>query len=562
MGWCNGAAAAAAAGAALCPSKLHAAFLLHTTQPQLSSTCHHVSKAGGGAVLEIEAARKNQSGVRLQQSKRWKTDESGKKIGHAGIENFRNSLDTIQNKTDTAGGNAAAALLLLREDQALGQVMAAQANFMRVFIERAWEADAAASDAVVAAERNGELASSKLDCAQENAQQENGNGVEARQGTELLCVVRALLKKIKRRVLVGDRVLVSGIDWIDRRGMVEDVLDRHSEIAEPPVANVEHLLVLFSLDRPKLDPLALSRFLVEAESTGIPFTLVLNKADLVQPEDIDRWKEKLAEWGYEPLICSVGTLSGIAPIMGLLKDKISVVVGPSGVGKSSLINALRDDGGVDLWHENKAIEHLQSLATEESEEDIEFIIPQEVAEDHEKFEALQVSEVSLRSGKGRHTTRHVSLLRLPGGDGLLADTPGFSQPSLAKVMSATLGELFPEVRAKQEASATGGCSFANCLHVGEPYCAVGSDWDRYPHYLGLLEEVRKREEVEKRVLGTKRESDIRYKMGAAGVKQAEPRLVPKRHRRESRKQVRQSLDEKLWEQTQEQAEVEDMTHEL
>ncbi len=284
MGWCSGAAAAAAAGAALCPSKLHAAFLLHTTQPQLFSTCHHVSKAGGGAVLEIEAARKNQSGVRLQQSKRWKTDESGKKIGHAGIENFRNSLDTIQNKTDTSGGNAAAALLLLREDQALGQVMAAQANFMRVFIERAWEADAAAPDAVVAAERNGELASSELDCAQENAQEENGNGVEARQGTELLCVVRALLKKIKRRVLVGDRVLVSGIDWIDRRGMVEDVLDRYSEIAEPPVANVEHLLVLFSLDRPKLDPLALSRFLVEAESTGIPFTLVLNKADMVQPE--------------------------------------------------------------------------------------------------------------------------------------------------------------------------------------------------------------------------------------------------------------------------------------
>lgn len=95
-------------------------------------------------------------------------------------------------------------------------------------------------------------------------------------------------------------------------------------------------------------------------------------------QDIDRWKEKLAEWGYEPLICSVSTLSGIAPIMGLLKDKISVVVGPSGVGKSSLINALRDDGGVDLWHENKAIEHLQSLATEESEEDVEFIIPQEV----------------------------------------------------------------------------------------------------------------------------------------------------------------------------------------
>jgi hypothetical protein len=78
--------------------------------------------------------------------------------------------------------------------------------------------------------------------------------------------------------------------------------------------------------------------------------------------------------------------------------------------------------------------------------DVELHLFKQVAEDHEKFEALQVSEVSLRSGKGRHTTRHVSLLRLPGGDGLLADTPGFSQPSLAKVMSATLGELFPEVQ--------------------------------------------------------------------------------------------------------------------
>ena len=85
-------------------------------------------------------------------------------------------------------------------------------------------------------------------------------------------------------MLVGDRVLVSGIDWTDRRGMVEDVLDRRSEIAEPPVANVEHLLVIFALDRPKLEPIALSRFLVEAESTGIPFTLILNKADLVQQQ--------------------------------------------------------------------------------------------------------------------------------------------------------------------------------------------------------------------------------------------------------------------------------------
>lgn len=101
---------------------------------------------------------------------------------------------------------------------------------------------------------------------------------------ELLCVVRALLKKIKRRVLVGDKVLVGSIDWVDRRGMIENVYRRSSEILDPPVANVDHLLVLFSLEQPKLDPFALTRFLIEAESTGIPLTLALNKSELVDEE--------------------------------------------------------------------------------------------------------------------------------------------------------------------------------------------------------------------------------------------------------------------------------------
>lgn len=99
-----------------------------------------------------------------------------------------------------------------------------------------------------------------------------------------MCVVRALLKKIKRRVLVGDKVLVGSIDWVDRRGMIENVFQRDSEILDPPVANVDHLVVLFSMDQPKIDPFALTRFLVEAESTGISLTLALNKSELVDEE--------------------------------------------------------------------------------------------------------------------------------------------------------------------------------------------------------------------------------------------------------------------------------------
>jgi len=106
----------------------------------------------------------------------------------------------------------------------------------------------------------------------------------SKNGSGLLCVVRAVLKKIKRRVLVGDKVVVGSIDWVDRRGMIENVFQRSSEILDPPVANVDHLLVLFSLEQPRLDSFVLTRFLIEAESTGIPITLALNKVELVDQE--------------------------------------------------------------------------------------------------------------------------------------------------------------------------------------------------------------------------------------------------------------------------------------
>ena len=103
-------------------------------------------------------------------------------------------------------------------------------------------------------------------------------------GTELLCVVRAVLKKIKRRVLVGDKVVVGSIDWVDSRGMIENVFQRSSVILDPPVANVDRLLVLFSVEEPRLESFVLTRFLIEAESTGIPTTLALNKAELVDQQ--------------------------------------------------------------------------------------------------------------------------------------------------------------------------------------------------------------------------------------------------------------------------------------
>ncbi|KAL8218852.1 hypothetical protein R6Q57_022225 [Mikania cordata] len=377
--------------------------------------------------------------------------------------------------------------LHLSTDQAIGKVASAQANFMRVVVES-------------------EKSSS--------SEEDEGSGVE------LLCVVRNLLKKIKRRVLVGDKVLVGSIDWVDRRGVIENVFERKTEVLDPPVANVDHLLVLFSLDQPKLEEFSLTRFLVEAESTQIPVTLALNKAELVDKETVTSWKSKLHSWGYEPIICSVETKIGLDSLQFDLKDQTSVIVGPSGVGKSSLINALRSNhfgiGAAEVDDRSNSISGSKWL------------------------EDQRVGEVSARSGRGKHTTRHVSLLPLSGG-GYVADTPGFNQPSLLKVTKQSLALCFPEVRKILSNSQPLKCAFSNCLHIGEPGCLVKMEWERYPYYFQLLDEIKIREVFQLRTLGTKREGDVRFKMGDMGIKQAEPRLEPKKHRRQSRKTTKQSL---------------------
>ncbi|KAF9603011.1 hypothetical protein IFM89_033638 [Coptis chinensis] len=376
----------------------------------------------------------------------------------------------------------------LLTNQAIGMVSSAQANYMRVVVEKAAPTENTSSSIV---------------------------------GVELLCVVRAVLKKIKRRVLVGDKVLVSSIDWVDKRGMIENVFERSSEILDPPVANVDHLLVLFSFEQPKVESFSLTRFLVEAESTGIPVTLALNKSELVDEETQVAWKAKLRKWGYQPLFCSVESGVGLDSLAFILREQTSVIVGPSGVGKSSLINALR--GSKHGPEEDNWLSHIEGSKW---------------------FEDQRVGEVSIRSGRGKHTTRHVSLLPLSGG-GFLADTPGFNQPSLMRVTKKSLAQMFPEIRKMLSTNDPAKCSFSDCLHLGEPGCVVKGDWERYAYYLQLLDEIKIREEFQLRTLGTKRESDVRYKVGDMGVKQAEPRLELKKHRRQSRKRINQSVMEEL-----------------
>ncbi|WP_031516190.1 ribosome small subunit-dependent GTPase A [Desulfofalx alkaliphila] len=263
-----------------------------------------------------------------------------------------------------------------------------------------------------------------------------------------ICRLRGKFRYDKQKVLVGDRVRLKPAE--KNTGVVYEVLNRRNELLRPPVANVDQGVITFAVAHPEPNLSLLDRFLVLAESSGVKPVICLNKADLLGEQEPE-WLDLYRRIGYGVFYTSTKYNTGLDELRAELRGKISVFAGPSGVGKSSLLNSIKP--GL----------------------------------------KLKTGEISEKLKRGRHTTRHVELLPINGG--LVVDTPGFSNLNLPEIPAAELMHYFPELAKFQ-----GKCRFTSCTHNMEPQCAIKKavdlgeiDAGRYNNYLQFLNELTERE---------------------------------------------------------------------
>ncbi len=267
------------------------------------------------------------------------------------------------------------------------------------------------------------------------------------------CRLRGRFRKEKQTVLAGDKVRFGILDAEKHKGVVDEILPRTNALIRPAVANVDQALIVLAPADPEPDLWLLDRLLIMIKNENIQPLLCWNKEDLAAPAEVASLKKAYESAGIIQVQTNALTGQGVAELRALLKDRTTVLAGPSGVGKSSLLNQI------------------------------------------EPGLTLKTGETSQKLGRGKHTTRHVEWLPLSSG-GWVADTPGFSQIYLPEnVNRDKLRAFYPEFDQAQH-----DCQFSSCSHIKELRCGVKTaveagliDEGRYQRYITFMDELSQRD---------------------------------------------------------------------
>ena len=263
------------------------------------------------------------------------------------------------------------------------------------------------------------------------------------------CFAKGIFRYKKIKPLVGDNVEIEITSEEESTGNIISILDRKNELIRPAVANIDQALVVFAAKSPMPNLNLLDRFLVMMESQGVDTVICFNKVDLVDENELNNLKNIYVSAGYQVLFTSAKDGYGIDAVQNILKGKTTSLAGPSGVGKSSVVNAITSD------------------------------------------DIVKTGEISKKIERGKHTTRHTEILNI-GEDTYIMDTPGFSSMYVCECEKEELKEFFPEIYKLE-----GECRFNGCVHINEPGCKVKEavqlgiiSTSRYENYKLMFEEIK------------------------------------------------------------------------
>lgn len=265
------------------------------------------------------------------------------------------------------------------------------------------------------------------------------------------CKAKGIFRQQKMKPLVGDDVEIDIISEEKKTGNVAAILPRKNALIRPAVANVDQALLIFAAASPNPNFNLLDRFLVMMGRQDVPVILCFNKCDLITEEQKQEIASIYEASGCKILFVSAKKELGLNALQKILEGKTTTVAGPSGVGKSSLINLLAPEA------------------------------------------CMETGEISKKIERGRHTTRHAELIQLKG-DGYIMDTPGFSSLYLPEMEKEELQDCYPEFAAYEPY-----CRFQGCSHISEPDCGVKEALSegkihpvRYENYCQLYGELKDR----------------------------------------------------------------------